>query len=79
MYSASADGMVKVHQLREDKTLHVIYASENIKASNGIDLTVRHIRCLAAANQMIYYGDDGVNIKALNWKTGNNYFCVQIF
>ncbi|XP_069099182.1 lissencephaly-1 homolog [Pleurodeles waltl] len=66
LFSGSADGSVKVWQLREGARLCVIYATEHSTSR------IRSVRCLtaAAAGDRLYYGDEGTNIKVLSWKKG---------
>jgi hypothetical protein len=53
-----------------------LFVSENIRCENNGHLTQRHIRGFDVKNSMIYYGDDGTNIKVLDWKKGN-YHCIK--
>ncbi len=69
--TSSADGMIKVYQAR-DCRLCPVFESENVKSTSGVRLSWRHIRSLEMANHIVYYGDDGMNIKALDWKLGRN-------
>ena len=73
IYSSSSDGIIKIHELREHDELHLIYESECVRTGSGLVLPQRHIHCLATAGDMVYYGDDAMNVKALNWKTGRKY------
>ncbi|KAK3104936.1 hypothetical protein FSP39_013481 [Pinctada imbricata] len=69
VYASSSEGTIKVFETRESE-LVCIFESENIQAERGGILTERHIRGFYANDELIYYGDDGINIKVLNWKTG---------
>ena len=72
--SGSTDGIINVYELRDAK-LHLMFESENIKldtsssAGHGT-LVCRQIRSLILQNPNVYYGDEGMNIKALDWKKG---------
>ena len=71
VYSCSIDGVIKVFDLRDTK-LYPVFVSENVKLEGSPRATViwRQIKCLAVSDQNIYYGDEGMNLKVLNWKTG---------
>ncbi|XP_033641814.1 mitochondrial division protein 1-like [Asterias rubens] len=70
VYTSSSDGIIKLWQLR-DKSLHATFVSENISSKSSTHLLMRrHIRSLAVSGETIYYGDDGLNVKALDWKRG---------
>ncbi len=71
VYSCSADGVIKVFELR-DTSMHTVFVSENVKLEGSPRAAViwRNIRSLAVANQMLYFGDEGMNVKVLNWKDG---------
>ncbi|ESO99514.1 hypothetical protein LOTGIDRAFT_231111 [Lottia gigantea] len=64
VYSSSEDGIIKVYEIRERK-LCCLFESDNL------DLINRYIRCIISCNNILYYGDDGINIKAVNWKKGS--------
>lgn len=74
VYSSSHDGLIQVYELRE-KELHVMFVSENVKSTSGSQLPWRPIRSMCVTNQKIYFGDDGMNVKALDWKKGNTSKC----
>ncbi len=72
--SGSTDGLINVYELRDAK-LHLMFESENVKLDKSSctgpgNLICRQIRSLILKNPNIYYGDEGMNIKALNWKKG---------
>ncbi|XP_038074816.1 WD repeat-containing protein wdr-5.2-like [Patiria miniata] len=68
VYTASSDGIIKLWQLR-DNSLHPTFVSENISSTSSSHLLARrHVRSLAVHGETIYYGDDGLNVKALDWK-----------
>ena len=70
--SGSACGVVKVWDVR-DNSLKPVMSSEHTSASNGAEgVTVkpRRVRCLATTQDAVYWGDDGVNMKAMDLKTG---------
>ena len=41
-----------------------------MEGSPRLEVIWRHIRSLAVVNQNIYVGDEGLNLKVLNWKEG---------
>ncbi|XP_078615000.1 uncharacterized protein LOC144884049 isoform X4 [Branchiostoma floridae x Branchiostoma japonicum] len=67
--SVCEEGIVKVWEIR-DQNLHVVYVNESVKLDPPGPLKARPILSLAYANNKIYYGDDGTNIKVLDWKSG---------
>lgn len=67
--SCAVEGEIKVFEIRDLK-LHCIFVSENVKDLSGHLLHMRHVRCLAVKGDNLFYGDDGVNLKVLAWKTG---------
>ncbi|KAK3587313.1 hypothetical protein CHS0354_011297 [Potamilus streckersoni] len=67
--TSTSSGEIKVHEIR-DRSLICLFASENLQNTSGRLLTPRYIRSLAATKDYIFYGDDGINIKVLNWKKG---------
>ncbi|KAK6176193.1 hypothetical protein SNE40_014522 [Patella caerulea] len=69
VYSGSADGIIKIYEIQEKK-LSCVFESEDVKTEQGISLTNRYVRCITVCNDLIYYGDDAVNIKAINWRKG---------
>ncbi|XP_006821974.1 uncharacterized protein LOC102802941 [Saccoglossus kowalevskii] len=68
--SSSADGLLKVWQLRGYQ-LSLVFVSEDVSSSTSSIITLRKIHCLAAHQDVIFYGDNGVNVKVLQWKTAN--------
>ena len=51
------------------------YVSETLLCpSTGRPLALRPVRCLAlgpdVGQGLVYYGDEGVNVKVVHWKTG---------
>ena len=72
VYSTAADGVVKVYQLR-NLELHLIHSSDDVNIVAQSALVRRHIRSMATANQKVYFGDDGMNVKVLDWRKGWNY------
>ncbi|XP_048753077.2 uncharacterized protein LOC125664380 isoform X2 [Ostrea edulis] len=79
VYASSGDGYIKVYEIR-DKCFHCIFESDNIRSTDGSALCSRGIRGMTVKNDVIYYGDDGPNVKALTWKSvrssdGERYLC----
>lgn len=69
IYTSSSEGVLKVHQWRKKK-LVCLYKSEELRMADMRLISQRNIRHIGVFNQIIYYGDDGINIKAVNWKKG---------
>ena len=69
VYTACADGDLKVFKY-QNGSLSPQYESENMRGPTGSLLTCRPILCLACHNNILYFGDDGLNVKALDWKKG---------
>nr|KAG5692979.1 hypothetical protein BaRGS_032411 [Batillaria attramentaria] len=70
LYSASADGLMMVHKIC-DKMLVPLFVSEDIKLAAGDGMVMRRpIRSLEVSQQTIIYGEDAVNLKLLDWRTG---------
>ena len=38
----------------------------------GVTVKPRRVRCLATTEETIYWGDDGVNMKAMDLKSGTD-------
>ncbi|XP_060071308.1 uncharacterized protein LOC132551211 [Ylistrum balloti] len=69
VYCCSEEGLIKVFDIK-DGCLSCLFASENVKPAPGCNLTERPIRGLTVAEDTVYYGDEGTNIKVLSWKKG---------
>ncbi|XP_071109247.1 WD repeat-containing protein 5-like isoform X2 [Haliotis cracherodii] len=69
IFSTSSTGVVKVFQIR-DNSLACMYESEKLRSVSGALVTPRFIRSLAVFKHMVFYGDDAINIKLLEWKRG---------
>ncbi|XP_069114391.1 uncharacterized WD repeat-containing protein all2124-like isoform X2 [Argopecten irradians] len=69
IYCCSDEGLIKVFDVK-DGHLSCLFASENIKPAPGCNLTERPIRGLAVSIDTVYYGDEGTNIKVVDWKKG---------
>eukprot|EP00088_Acartia_fossae_P005743 TRINITY_DN12591_c0_g1_i5.p1 TRINITY_DN12591_c0_g1~~TRINITY_DN12591_c0_g1_i5.p1 ORF type:complete len:265 (+),score=35.89 TRINITY_DN12591_c0_g1_i5:65-796(+) len=67
--SGSADGIIKVFQVLEDK-LRCLYVSENVcLVSTDTSLHTRPLSSLHITESgIVYYGDTGHNMKMLDWK-----------
>lgn len=50
--------------------LHCVFESEGVRSTDGSTLCCRGVRGMTIRNGLVYYGDDGPNVKALNWKSG---------
>ena len=60
---------MKVFELRQ-RELHLVFSSEDVKTDLGVKVNWRLTRSLAVARQKVYLGDDGTNVKVLDWKSG---------
>ena len=60
---------MKVFELRQ-RSLHLVFSSEDVKTELGSKVNWRVPRCLVVASQMVFLGDDGTNVKVLDWKLG---------
>ncbi|XP_064642282.1 F-box/WD repeat-containing protein 11-like isoform X2 [Lineus longissimus] len=69
IFTASKDSLIKIHEYA-DGTFHKRYESEVLRTRPGVNLTPTPIRCITTADDHIYYGDEGFNIKVLEWKKG---------
>ena len=75
MYSTGQDGYMKVHEIR-DTRLHTVYESESLKGVRGASVQLRPVRTLAVHNKMAYIGDDGTNVKAVDWNKGAKLYTI---
>jgi WD40 repeat protein len=70
--SGSRDGIIKVWNCDDVKSVRCLYVSEDVNAADGEQSA--HLRCIAAIrllpSYMIAYGDSGCNVKVLDWKCG---------
>ena len=69
VYTSGEDGLIKVHELRGTE-LHTVFESEDVKGSRGASIQYRPVQSLAVHSKVAYYGDDGTNVKALDWLQG---------
>jgi len=70
--SGSQDGMIKLFQLEEETfNLRCLFVSENVKTNPDTSIHIRPVYSVSlGVSGLLYYGDDGCNIKAINWKKG---------
>ncbi|GAB1605958.1 mitochondrial division protein 1-like [Argonauta hians] len=69
IYSCSSEGLIKVHQW-QNKKLRCMYESTNLRLANHTPVYQRNIRSFFVVDDRVFYGDDGINIKIVNWKKG---------
>ena len=73
MISGSATGVVKVWDIR-DNSLKPVMSSDQApmdQTDAGVTVKPRRVRCLTTTTEeTVYWGDDGVNIKAMDLKSG---------
>ena len=69
IYTASTDNVIKIHEIRE-QSLKCVYVSENVRSLAGQPVSLRRVKSLAVKGDVLFCGDDGVNIKVLDWKKG---------
>ena len=75
--------MVKVWDVR-DNSLKSVMSSEHACADNAAGNVVvkpRRVRCIATTQDAVYWGDDGVNMKAMDLKTGERtvYLLLPVY
>lgn len=72
MISGSAAGVVKVWDIRDNSMKPVMNSGQAPVENTAGHVTVkpRRVRCLATTRDTVYWGDDGVNMKAMDLKTG---------
>ena len=69
--SGSSSGVVKIWDVRDGSFHSVMTSEEALKGSAGeAHVKSRHVRCLATRDDVVYWGDDGVNVKVLDLKLG---------
>ena len=54
-----------------DRSLRRLFRCETRRHRFGGDIIERAILALNVDRSTLYIGDDGVNVKALNWKDGS--------
>eukprot|EP00105_Crassostrea_gigas_P022782 XP_011442426.1 PREDICTED: F-box/WD repeat-containing protein pof1-like [Crassostrea gigas] len=69
VFVSSLDGIIKVYEVNSQQ-LQCVFESEGTRSTDGSALCCRGIRGMTISNGLVYYGDDGPNVKALNWKSG---------
>ena len=69
IYTATADGEIKIHEIR-DQSLSCVYVSENVRSLTGGSVHLRGVKSVVVKGDRLFCGDDGVNIKVLDWKKG---------
>lgn len=69
LVSGSEDGIIKVYQVVEcGRVLRCLYVSENV-CTLDTSLTVRPVQSVHVTRSgSVYYGDNGHNLKLLDWK-----------
>lgn len=65
----SNDGVIKIFTISQG-SINLIYESETMKTEDGITFSPRPIKSMLFIDDLIYFGDDGMNIKVLDWKKG---------
>lgn len=63
------EGIIKIWEV-QDRDLKVMFSLEDLELPNGVEVILRMVRCMEVWENWVFYGDDGPNIKAFNWKTG---------
>ena len=72
VYTSCLDGEIQSFEYQsETRTLRQLFRSEQIRHRFGGDVIDRSVHSHTCYGDVIYYGDDGMNVKALNWKNGN--------
>ena len=73
MISGSARGVVKVWDIRDNSLKPVMSSDQTPTTDNtagNVTVKPRRVRCLATTREAVYWGDDGVNIKAMELTSG---------
>ncbi|GAB6022913.1 hypothetical protein CHUAL_007007 [Chamberlinius hualienensis] len=68
LYTASNEGIIQVWEML-DRNLTQRFSMDELELPEGSDVILRTVRCMEVRDDWVYYGDDGPNIKAFNWKT----------
>eukprot|EP00112_Aurelia_sp_Birch-Aquarium-sp1_P011266 Seg2369.3 transcript_id=Seg2369.3/GoldUCD/mRNA.D3Y31 product="hypothetical protein" protein_id=Seg2369.3/GoldUCD/D3Y31 len=83
--SASADGIIKVFEVKDNELVAIMDSYDDITAVNTfagdanphdtpntslMNLPLRRINCMATFKDSVFWGDDGYNIKACDVNTG---------
>jgi len=70
LLSGGQDGIIKLFAF-EEETLRCLFVSENVKADPDTSVHNRPVYSITiGASDSLYYGDDGCNIKAIDWRKG---------
>ncbi|CAH1774517.1 unnamed protein product [Owenia fusiformis] len=69
IHCSCSDGTIKIYTVR-DRTLCTMYESENVQSVTRGSLILRNILSLQVSRDKIFFGDNGVNIKVLEWRAG---------
>lgn len=69
IYSGSESGHFCIHALTSEG-IQALYCSEGIKELSEPHRVFRPVLSLAAQGQVLYLGDEGMNVKMFNWKKG---------
>ena len=82
---ASAEGIVRTYELGNGELVQISDTYDDITSitlfkgdentadtpnTSMLNLPIRNINCIAAFNDMIFWGDDGYNVKAYGLKSG---------
>ena len=82
MISGSATGVVQGWDIR-DNALKPVMSSDQApvdKTTAGVTVKPRRVRCLATTEETVYWGDDGVNMKAMDLNSGREIVqALQLF
>lgn len=73
IYSTCLDGEIQVHEYSSASNkihLRKMYASENTKLYSSENIQCRPIHSMCVHDNSIFYGDDGSNVKVLDWQQG---------
>ena len=80
LYTASVDGILQcLEYIPDERKLRVLFRSDNLRHRFGGDLSQRSVHAICVCNSVLYYGDNGPNVKALQWKDGNLWFYARLF
>lgn len=69
LYTASSEGIIKIWDVT-DRDLKEKFSMDDLELPTGTEIILRTVHCIETYKEWVFYGDDGPNVKAFNWKTG---------
>jgi len=79
LYTAASDGIIKIWEVR-DRDLTKKFSMDDLVLPGGTEIILRTVQGLEVYEDWVYFGDEGPNVKAFNWKNGEvkkfvNHLC----